>query len=385
MSFSFFVLGCLVLPNVAWWVWADRQLRGRPLGRAALALFMAPQVAMVSWIALHPSARDAHLYLPEWWMVTTYLWHLLVLPFVLVALLVHGMFVLGRRLARGPAPRDEEALRKHRRPFLKAAVVALPPVAAGLASLASFPRLHSFRTRTLTVPLAGLPPALDGLSIAHVSDVHYGKYTEPAMVDRLVAAVNGMQADLVLLTGDLIDLSIEDLPAAMEFVQRLDRRSGLFLCEGNHDRIDDGDAFVRAMRDAGLPLLRDEGARVEVRGQPVQVLGVRWTGGEEEHARWTRRLNDARDPDAFPILLAHHPHCFDHAPDIPLTLAGHTHGGQLMLNERLGAGPVMFRYWSGLYGDPERALVVSNGAGNWFPLRTAAPAEVARVVLRRPA
>ena len=68
---------------------------------------------------------------------------------------------------------------------------------------------------------------------------------------------------------------------------------------------------------------------------------------------------------------------------IPLTLSGHTHGGQLMLNERLGAGPVMFRYWSGLYRKGASRLVVSNGVGNWFPLRTQAPAEIIHLTLRR--
>ena len=83
----------------------------------------------------------------------------------------------------------------------------------------------------------------------------------------------------------------------------------------------------------------------------------------------------------FPILLAHHPHAFNAARGLPLTLSGHTHGGQLMLNEQLGAGPVLFRYWSGLYGDGDRRLVVSNGAGNWFPLRLNAPAEILHLPL----
>ncbi len=393
MSFSFFVLGFLVGPNVLWWVWADRRLRGRPRFRTALAVFMAPQVAMVAWIMLHPeTARNAHAFLPEWWMVLTYVWHLLVMPFVLVSLLLLGLFRLGCSVRTAisskspaePEPQepDEQDTVKHRRPFLKAAVAAVPPLAAGLGMLASFPRLHSFASRTLEVPLSALPPALDGLSIAHVSDLHYGKYTDPAMVDRLVDAINAMRADLVLMTGDLIDLSLDDLPAALAFVNRLDPRGGLFLCEGNHDLIHDGAAFAHDVRAAGISLLRDESATVLVRGEQVQVLGVRWARAERSRAQWTGKLNEQRDPAAFPILLAHHPHCFDSALDIPLTLAGHTHGGQLMLNERLGAGPVMFRYWSGLYGDQKRALVVSNGAGNWFPLRTAAPAEVTRVVLR---
>ena len=96
-----------------------------------------------------------------------------------------------------------------------------------------------------------------------------------------------------------------------------------------------------------------------------------------------------RRSDAFQILLAHHPHAFDPAAavGIPLTLAGHTHGGQIMLTDQLGAGPAMYRYWSGLYhkqaAHRDAALVVSNGVGNWFPLRINAPAEIVHITLRR--
>jgi predicted MPP superfamily phosphohydrolase len=89
-----------------------------------------------------------------------------------------------------------------------------------------------------------------------------------------------------------------------------------------------------------------------------------------------------RETGAFPILLAHHPHAFDFAGDIPLTLTGHTHGGQLMVTPNLGCGPMLYRYWSGLYEKADRALVVSNGTGNWFPLRTRAPAEIVHITLR---
>ena len=98
-----------------------------------------------------------------------------------------------------------------------------------------------------------------------------------------------------------------------------------------------------------------------------------------------RALVQQRDRDAFPILLAHHPHAFDAAAEaeMPLTLSGHTHGGQLMLNEQLGFGPAMFRYWSGLYQRGQSKLIVSNGVGNWFPLRTNAQAEIVHITLRR--
>jgi hypothetical protein len=91
-----------------------------------------------------------------------------------------------------------------------------------------------------------------------------------------------------------------------------------------------------------------------------------------------------RDPAAFGILIAHHPHAFDWAAEagIPLTLCGHTHGGQLMLSPNFGVGPLLFRYWSGLYEKGSSKLIVSNGVGNWFPLRINAPAEIVHITLR---
>jgi hypothetical protein len=116
-------------------------------------------------------------------------------------------------------------------------------------------------------------------------------------------------------------------------------------------------------------------------------LGIRWGGrsgfdaATGAHVRNTLRL---RRSDAFPILLAHHPHAFDPAAEagIPLTLAGHTHGGQLMLTEHIGPGPLMYKYWSGMYRKEQSQLVVSNGVGNWFPLRINAPAEIVHITLR---
>jgi hypothetical protein len=101
-------------------------------------------------------------------------------------------------------------------------------------------------------------------------------------------------------------------------------------------------------------------------------------------ASWLRQLVKQRQPDAFPILLAHHPHAFDAAVEagLPLTLSGHTHGGQLMLDSRHGGGPFFFRYWSGLYTRGSGQLIVSNGVGNWFPLRINAPAEIVHLTLR---
>ena len=130
---------------------------------------------------------------------------------------------------------------------------------------------------------------------------------------------------------------------------------------------------------------RLSGVVAGVKHVQLQLLGVDWYMGQEATYSAVRRTAMLRDPSAFPILMAHHPHAFNAAAEagLPLTLSGHTHGGQLMLNEQLGFGPALFRYWSGLYRRGQSKLIVSNGVGNWFPLRVNAPAEIVHLTLRR--
>jgi predicted MPP superfamily phosphohydrolase len=305
----------------------------------------------------------------------SYLWNLIVAPASAIAI---GISALVRRMRRPPSPHDPS-----RRQLLAASVAFLPPVAAGATLAVALPRLGDFRVRRARVAVPGLPERLEGASIVHLSDLHYGKFTNPADIDRVVETVNALDADLVLFTGDLVDLSIHDLPAALSALARIRSRAGLFACDGNHDLIDDGEAFRRDVREAGVPLLLDEARTVEVRGERVRIHGVTWARDQRGRRDTVTRARDLIEEGTLPILLAHHPHAFDEADGFPLVLSGHTHGGMLMLNERLGAGPILYRYWTGLYTRGGRSLFVSNGVGNWFPLRTHAPAEVVHLTLAR--
>jgi predicted MPP superfamily phosphohydrolase len=232
---------------------------------------------------------------------------------------------------------------------------------------------------------------LKGLTIAHLSDLHIGKLTRGKVLEDIVAETNRLGADLILLTGDLINMSLEDLPRGLELLRAMQSRHGVFLCEGNHDLIENRAGFESAAKASGLPFLLNESATFAVKGQAVQILGLRWgegMGGDGETPGSVPedalgRLLERREAGDFTILLAHHPEAFDAAAaaGIPLTLAGHTHGGQLMLTPRIGFGPWFYRYWSGLYQKGASRLVVSNGTGNWFPLRIGAPAEIIHLTL----
>jgi predicted MPP superfamily phosphohydrolase len=377
----------ILIGDAVWWMWADRQLRrGRKPWpwRVLLGLFTAVMFGYVAFFILFPTqGRRAHLWMPAWPLAAVYLWHLLILP---ITLLLIGLASVPRVITaawRKPAAPPQEG--PTRRQILTAAAIAIPPLVTAGAVTRGLSQIHNFRIRRLEIPLAQLPKQLDGLTIAQVSDVHVGRFTRPHMLPRIADATNQLKADLVLLTGDLIDLSLADLPAGLDFVRKLDPRSGLFMCEGNHDLIDDPFAFESRVKASGVPLLLDDNATLTVRGVPVQLLGMTWSRGNAGIIGAMNRLLPQRHEECFQILLAHHPHAFDPAAaiGIPLTLAGHTHGGQLMLNERLGAGPVMFKYWSGLYRQNDSAMVVSNGVGNWFPLRLDAPAEIVHITLRR--
>jgi predicted MPP superfamily phosphohydrolase len=398
------ILLVLVFGDFLWWWRADRVLRRLPRARrwrVALGLFMAAQVSGLILVLLNRGFDlrfDALLNGP--WLTLIYLWHcLLLFPMLLLWIsyaTVQGLVAGVRRLRQRHAVEETVAPGAPitRREFARLLGTAAPAVATiGAAGVALW-QIEHFRIRRMEVPLPTLPPALDGLTIAHVTDLHVGQFTTGDVLDRIVAATNELRADLVLYTGDLINFALSDLDAALAVAGRLRGTHGLFLCEGNHDLFADAAEFRRRTRAAGLRLLVNESTVIQIRGTPVQLLGLRW-GARDLYAhdpasRGDRPIADSmgelltqRVAESFPILLAHHPHAFDFAGDIPLTLAGHTHGGQLMLTPDVGFGPMLYRYWSGLYREKDRALIVSNGTGNWFPLRTRAPAEIIHLTLRR--
>jgi predicted MPP superfamily phosphohydrolase len=385
--------------TLVWWCWADRLLRaadasaedasrdkggvGRRrwrLARSSLAGFCLVFFIGFVWLLLGRLWPESLLAVglprvPEpWLMGLLMLWAMVVLPLAAIPSIFVWtgwrllMASMGRFRVRHQArqrtftsePTANDASLS-RRELLTGALATAPVwTTVGLTGLGLVQK-RQFRIREFTIAVPSLPKSLDGLTIAHVSDTHVGKFTRGEILDRIADATNDLAADLVLMTGDLIDHSIHDLPEAVRMVDRLDRRSGLFLIEGNHDLFDGREAFRRGVRDARLPLLLNESATVSLRGQPVQILGLTWHGRGGSLEEQVEAVARQRDRQAFPILLAHHPHAFDRATELgfPLTLAGHTHGGQLMLTADLGAGPALFKYWSGLYEQGSSRLVVS--------------------------
>lgn len=388
-----FIALSIPLLTMLWLVWAVRH--ARKSGAPRLARMLPVVVSLIflagyAWIFFQRGGELPGLH--PWLYAFVLIWALGALPFLALPLAAAGVVsrAWSRFRPRGHAGNQEQTGHRtprevSRRTFLKGALATLPPVAAVAATAFSIPQTRHFRVREIVVPVDGLPSGLDGFSIAHISDVHAAKFTRGRTLLEIAEATTDLGVDLVVNTGDLIDHRISDLPEALDMFEKIDSRLGIYSVEGNHDLFDDQQAFVNMFAERGLPLLRDGAARINHRGTDIDLLGIRWHGRNTTLADHVSAVSTLRTSGAFPILLAHHPHAFDHSAEagIPLTLAGHTHGGQIMVTPRLGAANAMFRYWSGLYQQDDCSLIVSNGAGNWFPLRTAAPAEIIRIELRR--
>ncbi len=395
----------------AWAWWRVRKFPGKAVWRGALSAFFVLMVSHFIWMMLHRRAH-ASVGAPPLTLGMAYIWHLLVLPLISFLILTAETGLAGFRGSRYvvrhlkqttselDSPYDDSppldnrpaAPALSRRQFLTMAAVATPPLFTIAAGIGGYRQTQGFMIRPMEFDVPGLPKELDGLTIAHLSDMHAGKFSDEKLLRRIVDATNDLRSDVVLVTGDLIDFSLNDLPGATDALRRIDAPAGLHMCEGNHDLFESREEFENGVRDSGLNILINQTENLRLRGRDVQIHGLRW--GSEESSRGHRQEGGAGpnieairpniDPDAFSIMLAHHPHAFDFAADagIPLVLSGHTHGGQFMLTDDIGAGPLMFKYWSGLYKKPNSRLVVSNGVGNWLPLRINAPAEILHLTLK---
>ena len=184
---------------------------------------------------------------------------------------------------------------------------------------------------------------------------------------------------MIVITGDIVNREMNEFPAALACMQRMEAKYGPYICEGNHDVIPGIYAIAGACKRNGLPFLYNECATVPFGNGRLVIGGLAWRRYLEMDAQpgMVAQLFPARQPGDVRLLLAHHPDLFDIAQESDLLLSGHTHGGQIMCGD-IGLGRLRFKYWSGLYRRPDSPcqMIVSNGCGDWFPCRIGAPAEI---------
>lgn len=237
------------------------------------------------------------------------------------------------------------------------------------------------RYERVTIPIIGLPVALDGLRIAQLSDLHLGTPFTEVNARRAVAWVQQRQPDLVVLTGDFVNRSeqIALLPAALHGLQA---PYGVYGILGNHDYWTNVTLLMDVLRAQGVDLLRNEQRAIMVGGARLTLVGLDcvWESLHDV----ARALADL-PADGPVIMLAHEPDIADEvAPyGVALQLSGHTHAGHI---HAPGLGPLFlprhgFRYFRGLQRVGGMWLYVSRGLGG-IPLRLGSPLEVTEFTLR---
>jgi uncharacterized protein len=241
------------------------------------------------------------------------------------------------------------------------------------------------RLETLACPLPGLPRELDGLRIAHLSDLHLGFPSRgSAAVERAVAWVEERRPDLTLISGDLLSRrSGEERLRSL-----LARLPNCFAVLGNHDFALTRDPFSHPAEVFDLEpatLLLDDSRTVEVRGKRLQIVGV----DPRSYKRRQSHPERLTDPHAdLRILLCHYPNVVDRVPAgvFDLVLSGHLHGGQICVpwpGGRLRLAHIRWTYIRGLYSRPGATLHLSSGLGTTFvPFRFLARPEATELNLQ---
>lgn len=314
--------------------------------------------------------------------LVTYTWigvvFLLVMSFATVDLVRLVMAIVARIRDDAPDPQ--------RRVLMGRAVAAgVGLLATGAAAWGVRSALGEVMIRRHNVPLKKLPRGMDGFTIAQLTDVHVGPTIGRAFIERIVARTNALKPDVIVITGDLVDGSVEVLREHVAPLAALDAPLGVYFVTGNHEYYSGVTDWLAELTRLGIRVLRNE--RVELRrgDDVIDLAGVDdWTARQFGHGHGhdlTKAL-EGRDRSREVVLLAHQPKSIVEAAKhgVGLQLSGHTHGGQIF--------PWNFfvrlqqPYVAGLHRHDDAFIYVSRGTGYWGPpMRVGIPAEIAHITL----
>ncbi|MDB6063593.1 MAG: metallophosphoesterase [Verrucomicrobiaceae bacterium] len=279
-----------------------------------------------------------------------------------------------------------------------AAVVALPswtmysaiaaPVLALLVTLIGFINARRIaQVIHVDVPLANLPAELHGFTIAQISDVHVGPTIKRNYLKRIVERINGLDADIVAITGDLVDGRVSELTFHTAPLADIKTRYGSYFVTGNHEYYSNAPEWITELKRLGLRVLLNEHVVVSHNNAALVVAGITdFSGGQFDPAhRSDAQAAIAGAPvDATKLLLAHQPRSVDDAAKagFDIQLSGHTHGGQFWPWNFFV--PLQQPYTAGLHRFKNMWIYVSRGTGYWGPpKRFGAPSEITRLRLVR--
>jgi predicted MPP superfamily phosphohydrolase len=264
---------------------------------------------------------------------------------------------------------------------------ALGGISAGIGAFGLQEALAGPRVREVEVPVPGLPADLNGLKIAQISDLHVGPTIRKNYVERVVSLTQGLNPDLIAVTGDMIDGFVESLDPHTSPLRGLQARLGVFYVTGNHEYYWGVEPWIKKVRTWGFTPLLNENRLLAVGSSKLLVGGVTDQSAHQfaasHHSDPWKAARSGGIAD-FRILLAHRPaSCFDaEKAGFDLQLSGHTHAGQFFPFNFFVA--FAHPYYKGLNRHGKMWVYVNSGTGYWGPaIRMGVPAEITLLRLKQ--
>lgn len=365
-----------------WWGWrhvARYPDRMRSRIRAAIAVVFGASASVLLFGFLLRFERVLRYFPTGDWRVWTR-------GFIMAWMLVSVSWLLGFAIVRLLAKRSPLPHSVTRRHFLRtahAAAFAAPPAVFG----AMFIQRNRVELREHKLEIPNLPAGLDGVRLVQLTDIHMGPFLSRRDLEYAVAMANEARAHVALVTGDLITSRGDPLDSCLDALAALRAEAGVFGCLGNHEQYADAQDYSEtegARR--GLRFLRGTVAPLRFANVTLNLAGVDYQRLREPYLVGAEKMIQ---PGAFNVLLSHNPDVFPVAvrQGYPLTISGHTHGGQVRV-EILSADLNMARFYTpyvdGLYHEAGGSVFVSRGIGTiGIPARFGAPPEVSLLTLTR--
>lgn len=319
-----------------------------------------------------------NMFAPEiprpWLLLASGSFFVFVLLFVFT--LVSDVVIVIARLAR----------RRWNRPAWLTAVAFVAAIAVsayGINQALAVPEV-----RRVEIAVKDLPPALEGYRLVQLTDLHISRLLEEKWAAAVVARAQALHPDLIVVTGDVIDGSVQDRASQVAPLAGLKAPDGVYAIAGNHEYYFDVAQWLNKFRELGMQTLANQHAVVETKGEKIVLAGIT----DQVAIRYGLPMPDleaalAGVPQSHPlILLSHRPMgAADYAAHgVDLQLSGHTHGGMVpgldQIVRRANEG-----YVAGLYRVGAMSLYVSRGTGLWngFPVRLGVPSEITEFTLRK--
>ncbi|MBV9609498.1 MAG: metallophosphoesterase [Acidobacteria bacterium] len=329
------------------------------------------------------------------WLIASFLGYLVVASVGILEL-------LSKPAVYAFPPAQRQSIDQSRRTFFRYAAYALGGIPF-LATTYGFAagRLR-YQVQKVDVPITNLPKSLDGLRILQISDVHFGAFMPQADLRRAIETANELNADLAVLTGDFINDGNDPFEECIRELSRLRAPLGVWGCNGNHEIYAEAeDQAQELFHRYGMRLLRHRNEQLEWHGGRFNLIGVdyqrqRTISGEQR--QMLHNVDTLVRRDMPNILLSHNPNSFYRAAElgIELSLAGHTHGGQIrveILHRGWSPARFMTNFVAGLYklpmgngaGSAQKPafLYVNRGLGTFgIPVRLGVPPEITLLTLR---